>query len=105
MQRGNLDILKVFLSKQENKNPVIYTSKNTGTDYTVLHRAAWYGHDNIVRWYQEELNYPDINPLESLGIYTPLSIAAQFGRLNVVEYYIEAIQGEYKVLAQFSIEN
>ena len=94
MRRGNLDILKVFLSKQENKNPVTYTSKKTGTDYTVLHRAAWKGHDNIVRWYQEELNYHDINPLTSNGFYTPLLLAARFGQLNVVKYYIEAVQGE-----------
>ena len=95
----------MFLAKRENKNPVIYNSRVTGTDYTVLHRAAWYGHDNIARWYQEKLNYPDINPLTSNGLYTPLSLAAELGRLNVVRYYIEAIQGEYKVLAQFSIEN
>ena len=83
----------MFLAKRENKNPVIYTG-STGTGYTVLHRAAWKGHDNIVRWYQEELNYPDINPLTSNGFNTPLLLAAQFGQLNVVKYYIEAVQGE-----------
>ena len=93
VQRGDLDFIKVFLAKRENKNPEIYTYKALGIDFTVLHRAAWYDHVNIAKWYREELDYPDINPLTSDGLYTPLSLAAELGRLNVVKYYIEAVGG------------
>ena len=92
VENGNLDILKVLLAKRENKNPVIFTEKSLGNDFTVLHRAAFYGHENIFRWYQEKLNYPDINPLNSNGWYTPMLQAAELGKLNVVKY-IEAVQG------------
>ena len=88
-----MEILKGYLAKRENKNPVIYTNKALGINLTVLHRAAWYDHVNIVKWYREELDYPDINPLTSNGLYTPLSLAAELGRLNVVKYYIEAVGG------------
>ena len=52
------------------------------------------GHEEIIRFYQEELNYPDVNPLSSDGTFTPMLMAAEFGKLNVVEYYIGAVQGE-----------
>ena len=52
IQKGNLDILKVFLANRENKNPVIYSDQFLGIDFTVLHRAAWFNHANIVRWFQ-----------------------------------------------------
>ena len=60
----------------------------------MLHIAAQKGHENIIRFYKEELNYPDVNPLNSDGTYTPMLMAAQFGQLNVVKYYIGAIQGD-----------
>ena len=56
--------------------------------------AAQKGHENIIRFYQEELNYPDVNPLNSVGTYTPMMWAAQEGKLNVVKYYIGAVQGD-----------
>ena len=42
----------------------------------------------------EELDYPDVNPLSSDGTYTPMIWAAQAGKLNVVKYYIGAVQGD-----------
>ena len=65
-----------------------------GAEDTLLHVAAQYGHENITRFYQEELNYPDVNPLSSDGISTPMIDAAQFGKLNVVRYYIGAVPGD-----------
>ena len=61
------------------------------------------GHVNIIRWYHEDLHFEDINPLDSTGTATPMSLAAQQGQLNVVQY-IEAVQGGYKVLVQFLIK-
>ena len=58
------------------------------------------GHANIIRWYHETLHFDDINPLDNLGTYTPMIYAAQEGKLNVVKY-IEAVQGEYKMMVQF----
>ena len=58
------------------------------------------GHVNIIRWYRETLDFEDINPLDSSGTYTPMIYAAQEGKLNVVKY-IEAVQGEYKMMVQF----
>ena len=58
------------------------------------------GHVNIIRWYYEDLHFEDINPLDSSRTYTPMIFAAQQGQLNVVKY-IEAVQGEYKMMVQF----
>jgi ankyrin repeat protein len=77
----------------EFENPVISVSSLGGED-TLLHVAAQYGHENIIRFYQEELNYLDVNPLSSDGRYTPMMWAAQEGKLNVVKYYIGAVQGD-----------
>ena len=76
----------------EFKNPVIHINSLGGED-TLLHIAAQKGHENIIRFYQEELNYPDVNPLSSDGTYTPMLFAAQYGKLNAVKYYIGAVQG------------
>ena len=51
------------------------------------------GEKNQIFPAQVVLNYPDINPLESSGTFTPMLLAAQFGCLNVTMYYIEAIEG------------
>ena len=83
----------MFLAFLEFKNPVIRVNSLGGED-TILHMAAQMGHEDIIRFYQEELNYPDVNPLSSDGTYTPMLWAAQAGKLNVVKYYIGAVQGE-----------
>ena len=56
-----------FLTFLEDKNPVISTG-SLGGHYTVLHIAAQYGKENILRWYRDELNYIDLNPLGGLNL-------------------------------------
>ena len=87
---GDLERLKVFLETREDKNPVVYVDSQ-GTRFSVLGLAAYLGHVNIIKWYQETLHFDDINPLNSVG--SPMMYAAQHGKLNVVKYYIEALQG------------
>ena len=96
-----MEKLKILFENRKDKNPVTYISDN-GIQWTVLHRAASEGHVNIIRWYREDLHFDDINPLDSSGFYTPMAFASQQGKLNVVKYYIEALQGEYKVLDTIS---
>ena len=87
------------MENRRDKNPVTYIS-NTGAGFSVLHGAAYGGHVNILRWFHETLRFDDINPLDNLGTYTPMMYAAQRGKLSVVKY-IEAVQGEYKMMVQF----
>ena len=101
VKRGDLGKLKLLLGKREDKNPVVYIG-NLGSGYTVLHLSAQWGEVDIIKWFHEDLHFDDINPLDSSGTYTPMLYAAQTGRLNVVKYYIEAVQGEYKVLDTIS---
>ena len=89
---GDLERLKVLLETREDKNPVVYVD-NSGVGFSVLDVAAYYGHVNIIKWYQETLHFDDINPLNSIGTYTPMMFAAQQGQLNVVKYYIEVVKG------------
>ena len=91
--KGDLERLKLLLEGREDKNPVVSVS-DLGSGFSVLGSAAYYGHVNIIKWYQETLHFDDINPLNSVGTYTPMMFAAQQGQLNVVKYYIEALQGE-----------
>ena len=90
---GDLGKLKVLLEKREDKNPVI-------SGFSVLDNSAYFGKVNIIKWFHEDLHFEDINPLDSSGTYTPMLYAATFGKLNVVKY-IEAVQGEYKMMVQF----
>ena len=90
--RGDLERLKVLLETREDKNPVVFVN-NEGSGLSVLDSAAYYGHVNIIKWYQETLHFDDINPLNSVGTYTPMMRAAKGGKINVVKYYIEALQG------------
>ena len=89
---GDLERLKVLLETRKDKNPVVYVG-NTGTRFSVLDSAAYLGHVNIIKWYQESLHFDDINPLNSVGTMTPMMWAAQGGQLNVVNYYIEVVKG------------
>ena len=90
---GDLERLKVLLETREDKNPVVYVG-STGIILSILDLAAYHGHINITKWYRETLHFDDINPLDSTGSSTPMMYAAQQGQLNVVKYYIEALQGE-----------
>ena len=89
---GDLERLKVLLETRKDKNPVVYVG-NLGSGFSVLEGAAYQGHVNIIKWYQETLHFDDINPLNSVGTHTPMMYAAQEGKINVVMYYIEALQG------------
>ena len=91
VRSGDLERLKVLLETREDKNPVVYLEAGDGI--SVLDIAAYHGHLNIIKWYQETLHFDDINPLNSIGTSTPIMYAAQQGQLNVVKYYIEALQG------------
>ena len=93
VRSGDLESLKVLLETREDKNPVVDVG-NLGTGFSILDLAAQLGHVNITKWYQETLHFDDINPLNSVGTMTPMMYAAQQGQLNVVNYYIEALQGE-----------
>ena len=93
----------MLLEKREDKNPVVYIN-NLGNGLTVLHLSAKFGDVDNIRWYNEDLHFEDINPLDSAGMYTPMLYAAQEGELNVVKYYIEKIQGGYKVLVIFLLK-
>ena len=89
---GDLERLKVLLETREDKNPITYVG-GLGTGFSILDLAAQLGHVNITKWYQETLHFDDINPLNSIGTYTPMMWAAQEGKINVVKYYIEVVQG------------
>ena len=91
--RGDLERLKVLLENRKDKNPVVYVT-NYGDGFSILELAAYEGHVNIIKWYHETLHFDDINPLDSIGTYTPMMWAVWQGQLNVVKYYIEVVKGE-----------
>ena len=93
VQSGNLDILKLFLGARADKNPVIDIRSN-GVFASVLHVAAEYGYLHITKWYKEVLKFPDINPRDKSGRFTPTIMASENGKINVVKYYIE-VEGNY----------
>ena len=86
---GNLDVLKQLLEEREEKNPDVYEDSSVGTNFTVLSLAAYYGHVNITRYFKNDLNFSDINPLDSTNTYTPMMFAAQEGKVAVIQYYLE----------------
>ena len=92
VERGDLERLKVLLETRKDKNPVVFVG-HLGAGISVLDSAAQLGYVNIIKWYQETLHFDDINPLNSIGTYTPMMWAARTGKLNVLKYYIEALQG------------
>ena len=67
VQSGDLERLKLILKTREEKNPVVYVG-NTGSGFSILDFAAYYGHVNITKWYHETLQFDDINPLDNTGI-------------------------------------
>ena len=90
---GHLDKLKLLLTTRANendKNPVIY--KEVGVEFTVLHIAAWYGHEDILEYYKNDLHFqPDINPLDKTKLYTPMMLAAQSGQKSVVSFFLDEV--------------
>ena len=80
------------MKTREDKNPVVYVS-NGGSRYTVLHNAAYEGQLGIIRWYREALNFSNINPKDSEGV-TPLSLAMERGKQDVVDYFINLGYGQ-----------
>ena len=96
VESGHLDILKLFLEARADKNPVI-DIRSDGASYSCLHIAAEYGQLNITKWYKEELKFPDINPRDKSGRFTPTMLASETGKINVIKYYIE-VEGNYYTL-------
>ena len=84
VKNGDLEALMTLLETRpdNDKNPVIEV-KSHGSEYTVLHVAAEFGHLNILKFYREELGITDIYPLD-----TPILVAALYGEKQVVEYYL-----------------
>ena len=66
---GNLEMLKQFLNgfnSWKDKIPIVY--RNSEQNFTVLHRAAYYGQIKIIEWYKEDLNISNINPKDKKGM-------------------------------------
>ena len=72
----------------QDKNPLIPVSRWDDTKWTILHGAAYFGHLSIIKWYKEMLNYSNINLEDGEG-NTPLSLAIQEEKLDIVEYLID----------------
>ena len=90
VQKNDFEKLKVLLQNQVDKNTVInFDPMSSGSNGTVLHAAAWYGKIDIIKGFKEELNYPDMNPLDTKKLLTPMSLAIAAGHTNIVNYYIE----------------
>ena len=85
-----MNILKLFLEARADKNPVI----DPGGFFSVLHVAAQYGQLNITKWYKEVLKFPDINPRDKSGRFTPTTMASENGKISLIKYYIE-VEGNY----------
>ena len=79
--------LKQLLEGREEKNPIIYAD-HSGTTQTVLHTAAKYNNLDIIKFYKMDLEFSDINPLDSTNTFTPMMVAAEYGHVDVINYYI-----------------
>ena len=80
---GDLKELKTLLNDKKEKNPVLVEEDGS----TVIHLAAILGCLEILKWYKEELNYSNINPMDNKG-NTPLSQAIKLENLDVMELYM-----------------
>ena len=47
------------------------------------------GHVNIIKMFKDVLHFQEINPLDKGGLYTPMLLASQEGKIEVVRYYIQ----------------
>ena len=72
VSEGNLTALKSLITSREdtNQNPIITIGKPNVDDVagplTVLHEAAYYGRLKIIKWYNEDLDFDNINPFASM---------------------------------------
>ena len=98
---GDLEILKILLSRIQEKNPVI--NFRNGAKSTVLHEAAFYGHANITIWYKEVVGLRDINPLDNKG-NTPLMWAINQNQSDVVKSYIDSDYVASSKIFKYSIQ-
>ena len=66
------------------RNPGLQFAALVGQLYvTVLHVAALFGHLKIIKWYNEDLNYSNINPESENAQVTPMFLAVQEKKLEV----------------------
>ena len=93
VKEGNLDVLNILLNNRQDKNPVVWVGSSTGSEYTVLHYAAYKGQLGIIKWYKDALNFSNINPEDNKG-NTPLSFAIEEGKQSVVDYFFELGYGQ-----------
>ena len=56
--------------------------------FTVLHASAYFGQLDIIKWYQDELKFNNINPEDMYG-NTPFTWAIDQEKQNVVDYFIK----------------
>ena len=64
-----------------------------GARHTVLHTAALFGKLGIIQWYKDVLNFTNINPEDNKG-NTPLSLAIQEEKPDIVKYFIDLGYGQ-----------
>ena len=69
------------------KNPVVFKA-NDGIEYTVLHGASRLGNLEIIRYYKDDLNFSNINPMDNKG-NTPLRWAIKDDRRDVMKYFLD----------------
>ena len=87
VKEGNLDILKILLNNRQDKNPVVWVGNSTGSEYTVLHYAAYLGKLDIFKNISNTLNNMQPKIINGWGKgATPLHLAAQEGHLPIVTY-------------------
>ena len=92
VKQNDFEKLKILLQNQEDKNPVIMEDQSPifgGSNLTILHTAAGLGHLDIIKGFKEELNYPDMNPLDNNKFLTPVIAAIMAGHVRIVEWYID----------------
>ena len=85
VKSGDLTKIISITNKFTDINPVIDNIRY----WTVLHKAAFYGHLNIVKYYTDQL----INPRNEFGT-TPLHIAAQKGKLDVMKHLVPLLENK-----------
>ena len=61
--------------------------------FTVLHASAYFGQLDIIKWYQDELKFNNINPEDMYG-NTPFTWAIDQEKQNVVDYFIKLGYGQ-----------
>ena len=75
--------MKTILKSRRNKNPVVYFG-NDGSRWTVLHSAAYEGQIEMIKWFNDVLNFENIN-LKDPNNNTPMLLAIKGGKVDVVK--------------------